>query len=857
MQFSAKNYAITLPVSGFDPDGDGLTWSAVGLPSGLSIDSGTGVITGTLAYTSEGTHAVVVGATDDGTPNLSADVAFTWTVSNNRAPSVTDPGDQASAEGDVISLAITGSDPDGDGLTWSASGLPPGLSIHSGTGIIIGTISYSAAGTHPVTVGATDDGTPNLYTEIALTWTVSNTNRAPVLSSPGMQFSAENDVITLPVSGFDLDGDGLTWSAVGLPPGLSIDSGTGVITGTLAYTSEGTHAVVVGATDDGTPNLSADVAFTWTVANTNRAPSVTDPGDQASLRGDSISLPVLGSDPDNDTLTWSAAGLPAGLTISSVTGVVGGAPSVAGAFTVTVTATDDGSPNLSAEATFTWTVEAPPGFPLIEAIDNQHTLVGDFVSLRAEGSHSDFLSMTWAAAGLPTGLDINQATGEISGRTAAVGVFSVAVTLTDSRNQAVEASFIWTVAYPDLPPIAVADTIRIDGDAIGSGIAVDVIDNDSDPEGAVLSLVSLVQPEVGTAAIVLGHVFFSPPQGWIGTVEVLYTVVDETGNQATALLTITVDESLGMVLAAEVLQWDPATPQAVSFDQIGLGIGAGTVFVLGSVVQSLYVLGVPLALFGGAVFWSLIFGGLLNVGFAVKGGVPRLMRRIARSSAVVMVAHGKKLKAISKPGKGELVCEFLATDRGLQATGRRSKNFDRRWAEIETPDGPAWVPAVFLAEQVDRVGFANDPMPVKLIQELVVRMQAHAPISDLVSEHGMWVAHHGPLERYRRYELDSLMDSHSVRTWPGRNPAFPAFRGTFDVAVATSFLDAWDHPQRELLCDQRAVPSTIIPVEFTNFHAISIGADVSGRERLDLPAWLVVFSYEDGRAQIIGLVKEG
>jgi len=678
-----------------------------------------------------------------------------------------------------------------------------------------------------------------------------------VLSSPGMQFSAENDVITLPVSGFDLDGDGLTWSAVGLPPGLSIDSGTGVITETISYTAAGTHPVTVRATDDGTPNLYTEITLTWTVADTNRAPSVTDPGDQASLGGESISLPVSGSDPDNDTLTWSAAGLPAGLTISSVTGVVAGAPTIAGAFTVNVTATDDGSPNLSSGATFTWTVEAPPGFPTIEAIGNQHTLVGDSVSLRADWSHPDNLWMTWSAAGLPTGLDINRATGEISGRTTTVGVFSITVTLTDSRGQTVEASFLWSVAIPDLPPIAMADNVRIDGDGVGSGIVVDVLGNDSDPEGAVLSLVSLVQPEVGTAAIVLGHVFFSPPQGWIGTVEVLYTVVDETGNQATALLTITVDESLGMVLAAEALQWDPATPQAVSFDQIGLGIGAGTVFVLGSVVQSLYVLGVPLALFGGAVFWSLVFGGLLNVGFAVKGGVPRLMRRIARSSAVVMVAHGKKLKAISKPGKGELVCEFLATDRGLQATGRRSKNFDRRWAEIETPDGPAWVPAVFLAEQVDRVGFANDPMPVKLIQELVVRMQAHAPISDLVSEHGMWVAHHGPLERYRRYELDSLMDSHSVRTWPGRNPAFPAFRGTFDVAVATSFLDAWDHPQRELLCDQRAVPSTIIPVEFTNFHAISIGADVSGRERLDLPAWLVVFSYEDGRAQIIGLVKEG
>ena len=41
---------------------------------------------------------------------------------------MTNPGDQSDAEGDVIALSISGSDPDGDGLTWSATGLPDGLS---------------------------------------------------------------------------------------------------------------------------------------------------------------------------------------------------------------------------------------------------------------------------------------------------------------------------------------------------------------------------------------------------------------------------------------------------------------------------------------------------------------------------------------------------------------------------------------------------------------------------------------------------------------------------------------------------------------------------------------------------------
>jgi hypothetical protein len=101
------------------------------------------------------------------------------------------------------------------------------------------------------------------------------------------------------------------------------------------------------------------------------------------------------------------------------------------------------------------------------------------------------------------------------------------------------------------------------------------------------------------------------------------------------------------------------------------------------------------------------------------------------------------------------------------------------------------------------------------------------------------------------------MNDATTHTWKGRNPAYPDFRGSFDLAVATSFLDAWDHPERELIHDSPTVPSTVIPVEFTNLHSISVGADVHGAERLDQHAWLVVFTHEGGRARIIGLVKEG
>jgi len=67
-----------------------------------------------------------------------------------------------------IALQITASDPDGDALTYNATGLPTGLSINTTTGVISGTVA-APAGVYPVTVSVTDG---SLTTNQTFTWTV-------------------------------------------------------------------------------------------------------------------------------------------------------------------------------------------------------------------------------------------------------------------------------------------------------------------------------------------------------------------------------------------------------------------------------------------------------------------------------------------------------------------------------------------------------------------------------------------------------------------------------------------------------------------------------------------------------------
>jgi hypothetical protein len=79
--------------------------------------------------------------------------APTLAVSANRSPVVNGPSDQSHLAGTVVSVPITAIDPDGQTLTYSAAGLPPGISIDPASGVMTGTV---AGGLYSVTVSASD-----------------------------------------------------------------------------------------------------------------------------------------------------------------------------------------------------------------------------------------------------------------------------------------------------------------------------------------------------------------------------------------------------------------------------------------------------------------------------------------------------------------------------------------------------------------------------------------------------------------------------------------------------------------------------------------------------------------------------
>jgi|GEM_PF-4547766 len=308
-QSGNEGNSVALAMSASDADGDPLSFSASSLPAGLTINAGTGLISGTLGNQSAGTYTTTVTASDGIT---TGSASFTWTVADTTTPTLTNPGHQLNQAGSSISLTIASADADNDALRFTATGLPTGLSINS-TGLISGTINGNVSGTSTVTVTASDGSN---QASVSFSWQVASLS-PPVLTNPGTQNNAEADAVSLPLAASDPNGLTISYAASGLPAGLSIDGNTGIISGTISYgaaqVNGGRYSVTATVTDQ--VGASASQTFSWTIAHTNRPPVATNESITATA-DNALVFTLTASDPDNDPLTYQVVGNPSHGTVS-------------------------------------------------------------------------------------------------------------------------------------------------------------------------------------------------------------------------------------------------------------------------------------------------------------------------------------------------------------------------------------------------------------------------------------------------------------------------------------------------------------------------------------------------------------
>lgn len=279
------------------------TWDSPSTPATPCASSVTGSVRISDAGAAYAPHTLYVHGYDHA-GNVSTTSLGTWTYAPNRAPSLSCPGPRVVSEGSALSFGVSASDPDGDPVTVSASGLPSGATYSGGT--FSWTPGYSAAGGYSVTFVATDNYGAQSSCVVGIT--VQNVNRAPVISCPGPQQGSEAAPITFSVSASDPDGQPVSLLPTVLPAGATWSAGT--LHWTPTYSQSGDHVATFAATDP--ENARSECSVQIRVDNVNLAPQLVCAEPPAAREGEAMAMDIAASDPDGDPVAVTCLVLPEG-----------------------------------------------------------------------------------------------------------------------------------------------------------------------------------------------------------------------------------------------------------------------------------------------------------------------------------------------------------------------------------------------------------------------------------------------------------------------------------------------------------------------------------------------------------------
>jgi len=514
---NAFSYTITTngTPSGANP------YSVTGtLPSGVTLDTATGVISGTPAAGAAGTYPVTVavnttiGAVNKAVTITIIGVTSAATINGTQGTPIT-----------TYTTTTNGTTSGANPFSVSVGTLPANLVLDTATGQITGTATN--AGTTNVTLSVvTTVGTVTLPVTINIAFAGT-----PVVTGPATASGTVGTPITM-VQLVATNPPITSYAATGLPPGLTLAAGTGQITGTPSQSQAAGNSnvfnVSVSATNGAGPGGSATLAFT---INPSVVPAVSgatlNPSQGVAFNYDARAGNVTNLLVSVPTTGFAATGLPTGLSINAA-GVISGTPTVSGSFTASVTATNSvGTPTAA-----TFTINATPTIvPLISSPTGVTGTIGSPITPVTMVASNPPVT-AYGGTGLPPGITVNPTTGLISGTPTAHGTFNATLTAT---NAAGPGSLAVTFTIAAVPAAAGAANMTVQ---LNTATTLDLAPFIT---GTSITGVRIVtNPTYGTVATSGTRVTYTPRTDYFGADAFTYAAFGAAGESAPAAVKVDV-----------------------------------------------------------------------------------------------------------------------------------------------------------------------------------------------------------------------------------------------------------------------------------------------------------------------------
>ena len=437
--------SFTVAASGFPAPSFALSGT---LPSGITFDTTSGVLGGTPAAGSGGSYALSFTATNV----AGSSAAQSFTLSINDGPVFTSANTTTFSVGVAGNFSVTASGTPTPTLSLSNGTLPTGVTFNAGSGVLSGTPAAGSGGSHAIEFSATNvQGTSTQAFTLLVNEspTITSANAATFTVGAGGSF-------TFTAAGFPASTFALGACVPALPVTISLNPGTGVLSGTPASGEGGSYACTVTASNGVAPNASQ--GFTLTI---EQAPQITSANAANFLVGTNGSFTVTATGTPTPTLSI-AGSLPSGVSFAPATGLISGTPAAGtgGSYPITVTASNGVLPN--AVQNFTLTVNEAPQITSANSATFTLNNLGSF-TVTANG----FPAASFAITGtLPTGVSFNPGTGVLSGTPTSAGTFPLTFEATNVAGSSAVQNF--TLSVNDGPVFTSANTTTFSVGASGN-----------------------------------------------------------------------------------------------------------------------------------------------------------------------------------------------------------------------------------------------------------------------------------------------------------------------------------------------------------------------------------------------------